>query len=54
MNVPKPSLEKSHFPVMLKEVIKVCNPENGGRFMDCTFGGGGYSEELLKFSNTKM
>jgi 16S rRNA (cytosine1402-N4)-methyltransferase len=54
MNVPKSSLEKPHFPVMLKEVIKVCTPENGGSFIDCTFGGGGYSKELLKFSNTKV
>ena len=26
----------------------------GGSFVDCTFGGGGYSEELLKFPNTKV
>ena len=54
MNVPQTSLESSHFPVMLNEVIKVCSPEKGGNFVDCTFGGGGYSEELLKFPNTKV
>jgi len=52
MNVPQTSLEYSHFPVMLNEVIKICSPEKGGNFVDCTFGGGGYSEELLKFPNT--
>jgi len=54
MNVPKSSLEISHFPVMLKEVTKNCFPLEGNSFVDCTFGGGGYSKELLKFSNTKV
>tara|TARA_B100000579_G_scaffold166255_1_gene135077 strand:- start:211 stop:1227 length:1017 start_codon:yes stop_codon:yes gene_type:complete len=54
MNVPQTSLELSHFPVMLKEVIRICSPEKGGNFVDCTFGGGGFSEELLKFPNTKV
>ncbi len=54
MNVPQPSLDYSHFPVMLKEVIKICSPKNGGYFIDCTFGGGNYSKELLKFPNTKV
>ena len=39
---------------MLKEVIKICSPKNGGYFIDCTFGGGNYSKELLKFPNTKV
>ncbi len=50
-----PSLEKfPHFPVMLKEFVKICSPEKGGNFVDCTFGGGSYSEEILKFPNTKV
>ena len=48
------SLEFSHFPVMLSEVIKVSSPSKGGFFVDCTFGGGGYSSEFLKFSKTKV
>ena len=48
------SLEYSHFPVMLSEVIKVSTPSKGGFFVDCTFGGGGYSSEFLKFSKTKV
>jgi|TARA_B110001450_G_scaffold251425_1_gene271538 16S rRNA (cytosine1402-N4)-methyltransferase len=54
MTAFKTSLEKPHYPVMLKEVIKICAPEKGGNFLDCTFGGGGYSKELLKYPNTKI
>tara|TARA_X000000368_G_scaffold237716_1_gene187739 strand:- start:765 stop:1778 length:1014 start_codon:yes stop_codon:yes gene_type:complete len=54
MNNPKSSLEFSHFPVMLDEIIKICCPNKGGIFIDCTFGGGGYSSRLLKFSKTKV
>ena len=48
------SLEYSHFPVMLNEIIKISSPANGGVFIDCTFGGGGYSSALLKYSKTKV
>ena len=48
------SPEFSHFPVMLDEVIKICSPNKGGIYIDCTFGGGGYSKNLLKFSKTKV
>ena len=48
------SLDNSHFPVMLNEVIKISAPVNGGIFVDCTLGGGGYTSALLKFPNTKV
>jgi len=54
MNLSNTLLESSHFPVMLDEVIKICSPEKGGIFVDCTFGGGGYSKEILKFPNTSV
>ena len=54
MNALKTSLEYSHFPVMLKEVINICSPTSGGKYIDCTFGGGGYTKEILKFPNTKV
>ena len=54
MKLPHTSLEGKHLPVMIDEVIKICNPKNGGNFMDCTFGAGGYSKELLKFRETKV
>ena len=49
------SLEKKHFPVMLDEVIQICLHDNKNKLIiDCTFGGGGYSKELLKFPNIKV
>ena len=41
-----------HYPVLLKEVISVISPQHGGTFIDCTFGQGGYSKEILKFKDT--
>jgi len=43
-----------HYPVMLDQVLKICSPHNGGLFVDCTFGGGGYSNAILSFPNTKV
>ncbi len=54
MNTQKSSLEFSHFPVMLSEVIKISSPTEGGLFVDCTFGGGGYTDNLLKFPKTTI
>ena len=47
-------LETSHFPVMLNEIIKISSPHKGGFFVDCTFGGGGYSKSILKYPRTKL
>ena len=54
MKTQKSSLEFTHFPVMLSEVIKISTPSKGGLFIDCTFGGGGYSKALLKYPKTKV
>ena len=54
MNTQKTSLEYSHFPVMLREIIRISSPARGGIFVDCTFGGGGYSKKLLKFPKTNV
>ena len=55
MNISVSLLEKKHFPVMLDEVIQTCNLSKKKQLVvDCTFGGGGYSKELLKFSNIKV
>ena len=54
MNNQTSSLEFSHFPVMLNEVLKISSPVTGINFIDCTFGGGGFSKEILKFSNTNV
>ena len=48
-------LEKiKHYPVMLDQVLSIISPQHGGTFIDCTFGGGGYSEAILKFPKTKV
>ena len=43
-----------HYPVLLKEIISVITPQHGGTFIDCTFGQGGYTKEILKNQNTKV
>tara|TARA_B100000945_G_C20362162_1_gene587713 strand:+ start:81 stop:1097 length:1017 start_codon:yes stop_codon:yes gene_type:complete len=43
-----------HFPVMLKEVLKISQADKGGLFVDCTFGSGGYSNAILSFPKTKV
>jgi len=49
------SLEKTkHYPVMLNQVLSIISPQHGGTFIDCTFGGGGYSRAILEFPNTKV
>ena len=47
------SLESTHLPVMLNEVIKISSPSDGGVFIDCTFGGV-VTKALLKFPNTRL
>ena len=47
--------EKSlHYPVLLKEVLSIISPQNGGTFIDCTFGLGGYTKKILEYPNTKV
>ena len=43
-----------HYPVLLKEVVSIVTPQNGGTFIDCTFGQGGYTNEILKHKGTKV
>ena len=45
---------KSHYPVLLSEIISIITPQYGGTFIDCTFGQGGYTKEILNFKNTKV
>ena len=37
-----------HIPVMLKEAVEALNIKPDGVYVDCTFGGGGHSKEILK------
>lgn len=37
-----------HLPVLLREVVDLLRPEEGGVYVDATVGPGGHSEELLR------
>ena len=41
-------MQTSHQPVMLEAVIKNLNIVSGGTYVDCTFGRGGHSKNILK------
>ena len=43
-----------HYPVLLKEIISIITPQYGGTFIDCTFGQGGYTQEILKNKDNKV
>jgi 16S rRNA (cytosine1402-N4)-methyltransferase len=45
---------KNHYPVLLSELVNIISPQNGGTFIDCTFGQGGYTEKILGFPKTKV
>jgi 16S rRNA (cytosine1402-N4)-methyltransferase len=42
-----------HVPVLLKESIQALNIKEDGVYVDCTFGGGGHSREILKHLGPK-
>jgi 16S rRNA (cytosine1402-N4)-methyltransferase len=41
-------INQYHIPVLLKEAIEALNIKEDGVYVDCTFGGGGHSREILK------
>jgi 16S rRNA (cytosine1402-N4)-methyltransferase len=43
-----------HYPVLLNELISIITPQHGGTFIDCTFGQGGYSKEILRHKKTQV
>ena len=43
-----------HYPVLLKEIISIITPQHGGTFIDCTFGQGGYTKEILNHKDAKI
>ena len=54
MNATMSLEETKHYPVMLNQILSIISPQHGGTFIDCTFGGGGYSRAILKYPGTKV
>jgi len=54
MSVTIVSDKNLHYPVLINEVLSIISPQNGGTFIDCTFGQGGYTKKILEFPNTRV
>ncbi len=45
---------KGHLPVLAEQTIELLEPQKGGLYIDCTFGGGGHTELLLEAGAGKV
>ncbi|MGL9758938.1 MAG: 16S rRNA (cytosine(1402)-N(4))-methyltransferase RsmH [Wolbachia sp.] len=44
----------THTPVLLKEMLSQLSPQDGGIYVDATFGAGGYSKAILESADCKI
>jgi 16S rRNA (cytosine1402-N4)-methyltransferase len=51
---PEPAKSAGHVPVLLDAVLAALAPRDGAVYVDGTFGGGGYSEALLKAAHCRV
>ena len=54
MNATMSLDETRHQPVMLDQILSIISPQHGGIYIDCTFGGGGYSQAILQYPETRV
>lgn len=47
-------VESGHIPVLLAEVLERLQPRDGERFIDATFGAGGYSRAILNSADCRL
>jgi len=50
----KPEARPRHVPVLGREVLAWLNPQQGGIYVDGTFGAGGYSRAILETAQTRV
>ena len=46
--------KQKHIPVMLNEVLACLKPQNGGLYVDATFGNGGYTKAILDSADCRV